>query len=371
MFYNEYGKTGKRVSCVGFGGMRFDTSKPKEENAELVRYAYEKGITYFDTAPNYCQDQSEDIFGLAFKEMRGEFFVSTKGMPTELDTAQKAKDQVKKSLDRLGVDKIHFYHIWCLRKMEHYELAMRPGGQYEGLLEMKREGLVDHIVCSSHQPGHEIKKIVEDGKVEGVLLGFNILNFLYRWDGVVAAARSGCGVVAMNPLSGGTIPSHERELAFLGSESETPTEAALRFVISCPEITVALVGFSSREQIDMACRVAERAGPFSREDLDRIGRHISENMNTACTGCGYCDNCPQGIPVPAYMLFYNEKHVFGRSDEEMIKELDIQHKWGMIAHAEARASECVECGQCEEACTQHLPIIERLREIAQWEEQKD
>jgi hypothetical protein len=192
--------------------MRFDLTRSKEENAELVRYACGRGINYFDTAPGYCDDQSEEIMGLAFKDMPGEFYASTKAMPEYFDTAEKAKEQVRKSLDRLGLAKIHFYHIWCLRKMEHYELAMRPGGQYEGLLELQREGLIEHIVCSSHQPGAEIRRVVADGKVEGVLMGLNILNFPYRWDGVLAAYEHGRGVVAMNPrdLGGPGRPGHAR-----------------------------------------------------------------------------------------------------------------------------------------------------------------
>ena len=81
MKYSEYGTSGKQVSCVGFGGMQFDTSKPNEENAELLVHAQEAGINYFDTAPGYCSNQSEPIFGLAFKQMAPGFFISTKGMP--------------------------------------------------------------------------------------------------------------------------------------------------------------------------------------------------------------------------------------------------------------------------------------------------
>ena len=367
MIYKQYGKTGKRVSAVGFGGMRFDLSKSDAENAELVRYAFSKGINYFDTAPGYCNDKSEAIFGLAFKSMRGEFFASTKGMPTSFDTAKKAIDAVKRSIERMGVQKINFYHIWCIRKMEHYTLAMKPGGQYEGLLRCKEEGLIEHIVFSSHQPGHEIKSILDEGKMEGVLLGINILNFPYRWEGVLGAFNSGYGVVAMNPLVGGLIPTHEKQLSFLASEGETPTEAALRFVISSPQITVALNGFSTKEHVDMACRVAEHARPFTDRDLDAIRQKLAENMNAACTACGYCWDCPQGIPVPSYMQFYNEKQVFGASDKQMKESIRGQQNWGILVGRKADAGDCIECGNCESACTQHLPIIQRLKEIAEWE----
>lgn len=366
MIYKEYGKTGKKVSAVGFGGMRFDTSKSMEENAELVRYANKMGINYFDTAPGYCGDQSELIFGEAFKDMPGEFYVSTKAMPTTFDTAEKTIAQVKKSIGRLGVEKINFFHIWCIRKMEHYELAMKPGGMYDGLVQLKEEGLIDHIVLSSHQIGDEVKEILEDGKIDGVLLGVNILNFPYRWAGVQAAYDMGYGIVAMNPLSGGAIPSHEEELSFLSDGDETPTEAALRFVISAPQITVALNGFTTREHIDIACRIADEAMPFTDEQIKAIEDKIGDAMNEACTGCGYCNVCPQGIAVPSFMQFYNEKHVFHKTDEQMANSLEGVYNWGVLTGKKGQAETCIECGLCEEECTQHLPIIARLQEFAEW-----
>jgi len=367
MIYKEYGGTGKKVSAVGFGGMRFDMSRSLEENANLVRYAHSRGINYLDTAPGYCGDKSEDIFGLALKEISGEYYISTKGMPTNYDTSHKAVEGVKKSLDKLGVAKIDFYHVWCLRKMDHYRLAMKPGGQYEGLLKCKDEGLIDHIAFSSHMPGPDIKTIIDEGKMDGVLLGVNILNFPYRWEGVRAAHDAGYGVVAMNPLGGGIIPTHEKELAFIAGEDETPTEAALRFVISCPEITVALNGFSKIEHVDMACRVADNCSPFTEEQLENIRRKLFDGMNEACTGCGYCKGCPADIPVANYMQFYNEKQLFGASDEDMREKVAFQHNWGLLVDRKAEAKDCTECGRCEEACTQHLNIIERLKEIARWE----
>lgn len=369
MRYAEYGRTGKQVSAVGFGAMRFDLGRSRAENADLVRYASSQGINYFDTAPGYCNDESEAICGEAFKAMPNDFYVSTKGMPTNFDTAEKAREAVLRSLDRLGVPKIHFYHVWCLRKMEHYDLAMQPGGQYEGLLRCQQEGLIDHIVCSSHQSGDEIATILGKNEFEGVLLGANILNFPYRWDGVLAANRLGCGVVAMNPLAGGAIPQHEKEFAFLAGEGETPTEAALRFLIAAPQITVALNGFTTREHVDTACRVADQAQPMTDADLARIRAQLGQNMNEVCTGCGYCKDCPQNIPIPAYMQVYNDRAMFKADDKAMVGAMKHHHSWGILVMRQADAKECIECGKCEEACTQHLPITARLKDIAGWEKQ--
>lgn len=373
MKYKAYGNTGKQVSAVGFGGMRFDISQPDRQNADLLRYAFDKGINYFDTAPDYCKDKSEDIFGLAIEEMaksglRSRFFVSTKGMPEDFDTADKARAAVEKSLGRLKSGYIDFYHVWCIRDWSQYELAMRPGGQYEGLLKCKEEGLIRHIVVSSHLRGPDVRRMLEKKEFEGVLLGVNILNFLYRWEGVLAAHELEMGVVAMNPLAGGIIPQHEQNLGFLATEGQTATEAALGFLVSCPQITVTLPGFTTRGHIDMACRVADNAKPFSQQEIERIRRHVTGHMDKLCTGCGYClDKCPRDIPIDSYMQYYNETILAQKSEQEMTAGLDFEHKFGILAHSKTRSEECVRCGRCELACTQHLDIVSRLERLIEWE----
>lgn len=372
MIYKTFGKTGIRISAVGFGGMQFDTSKSNKKNAELLPYAYEKGINYFDTAPSYCEDKSEDIFGIAMKEMapyRDKFYVSSKGMPTGIQSADAARKAVEKSLKRLNLDRLDFYYVWCIRKVEHYEMAMKKNGLYEGLLKCKEQGLIDRIFISTHLPGADVKKIISKNEFEGVLLGVNILNFLYRWEGVQAAHDAGLGVAAMNPLAGGVIPEHEKELGWLASSGESPTEAALRFCISCPQINVTLNGFTTKEHIDMACKAAKDCTAFTDDDIERVKQNISEGMDSLCTGCGYCLGCcPQNIPVPAYMQYYNDKTIRKKTDKQMVDYLKHHYEWGILVDRKANAADCTQCGQCEEACTQHLNIIERLEEIAEWEE---
>jgi len=375
MIYKEYGKTGIKLSAVGFGGMRFNVKRTDEENAELLLYAHSSGINYFDTAPAYCEDHSIDIFGIAFKQMRSrrdKFYVGTKAMPTKVDTADGARREVENALKRLNLERVDFFYVWCIRKMGHYETAMKKGGLYEGLQKCKEQGLIDHIVISTHLPGPQIKQIIERGEFDGVLLGVNILNFPYRWQAVQAAYNLGCGVIVMNPLGGGAIPQHEEQFKFLAAGNESPTEAAIRFCVSCPQITVALVGFTTKEHIDMACNVAERCRPFTNSDIERVKSHLSENMDTICTGCGYClDTCPQDIPVPSYMQVYNERALFGKSDDDMVKHLAFSHDWGLLVDRAAEAADCIQCGQCEEACTQHINITDHLAQIAEWEKQAE
>jgi predicted aldo/keto reductase-like oxidoreductase len=366
-----YGQTNKEVTILGFGGLRFDLNKRDEELSYLVEYAYDKGINYFDTAPGYCDERSETILGIAFRRMlknnKKDFFVSTKGRPTVFDTEEKAIAGVKASLEKLGVKKIDFYHVWCLRSMDHYQLAMKKGGQYAGLLKCQEEGLIDHIVFSSHQPGNQVKEVLDQGAFSGVTMGLNILNYNYRRESVLYAKERGYGVVAMNPLSGGAIPQNEDKLAFLGKEGESATRLALRFNLSCPEIDVTLVGFSNEREIDEACEIAEAVSTYDDAQYSDIQAQLGNRMAYICTSCGYCRVCPVGINIPGYMLFYNEKEMFNRSDQEMVDMIYGLEYWNYTQNELVRADACIGCKKCEAECTQHLPIVQRLKEIASWE----
>lgn len=284
-------------------------------------------------------------------------------------TKEKAIASVKHSLEVMGLKKIDFYHVWCIRKMEHFHLSMEEGGQYEGLKWCQEQGLIDHLCFSSHQPGEEVVQVLDSHKFMGVTMGINLLNFPYHWKGVEYAHKSGYGVVAMNPLCGGTIPSHEKELAFLASPGETVTQAALRFNIASPEITISLIGFGKISDIDDACNMADSAKPFQPEDLEAIKEKFQGRTKEICTGCGYCRVCPKGINIPGYMLLYNERQMFHKTDEEMVEMVYGLEYYNYSANTVGRAKDCIKCGRCEQECTQHLPIIKRLEEIAHWESQ--
>ena len=370
MIYKKFGKTGIEASAVGFGGMRFDLEKTDEENSMLLDYAYEKGINFFDTAPGYCDDRSIDIFGhfcQRNKAIRDKFFISSKLMPEMVKTADETVMKVDEMLKRLHTDYIDFFYVWCIRESENFVDASRADGLIEGLERCQKQGKIRHINISSHLRGNRLNDILKKRSFDGILIGVNVLNFPFRWQAVETAYNSGAGVVAMNPLSGGTIPTHSDKFSFLAGPGETPTQAALRFCMSCPEITVALNGFTTKEHIDIACDVADNCTPFTAEDREKIKSKLDDNLNNICTACGYCDKvCPKHIPVSSFMQFYNEQMLNNKSDEEMIKDLPIAYKWGVLVDRNAEVEDCIKCRKCEEACTQHLTIIERLEKIAQW-----
>ncbi len=359
MIYKEYGNTGKKISVIGFGGMRFRKEDYGEKAALVVQKAYELGVNYFDTAPFYCDDKSEDIMGLAFKGMPKDFYVSTKSMVYSEPDVDAVRRRIDKSLKRLGVPKIHFFHMWCIKTMEQYRQVIAPGGPYEGALKAKEEGLIDHIVFSTHCDGDDIVTMVNDGCFEGMTIGYNVINFPFREKGIVAAYEKGLGVVTMNPLSGGIIPEHPDYFKFIQErEDESVVQAALRFNISHKEITCALAGMGSIDEVTQNVRAGENLTAMSQDKLNEIKASLGQEMNQLCTGCGYCKGCPVDIDIPKYMDAYN-MYTLKKDKQEIHNRL----KWHWSIPAEG-AAVCTECGKCETLCTQKLPIIERLKIIA-------
>ena len=355
MLYKDYGRTGKRLSVVSFGGMRFSHPEDIDANAELVLHAWGKGINYFDTAPQYCKDHSEDIFGAAFKRMdRRKFYVSTKCADAD---GGKLRASLERSLKRLNVDCIDFFHIWCIVLPRHWE-ERKSGGAVAAALKAKDEGLIRHLAVSSHLAGKDLRDMLAEGVFEGVTLGYCALNFPYRQKAVDAAGRRHLGVVTMNPLGGGIIPRHAKRFDFIRAEGDdSVVEAAIRFNVSQPAVTSALVGFKTAEQIDQAVAAVDDFRPYSQAHVRGMRKKILAAFDDFCTGCGYCLPCPSGVDVPRMMDTYNLR-LLGGDDKELHNRL----KWHWDS-SPADALACTLCGACEERCTQRLPIRDRLKEI--------
>ena len=359
MLYRDYGKTGKKVSAIGFGGMRFPNVDDEEAMVALVVRAFEKGVNYFDTAPGYNKDKSEIIVGKAVLEMKrrgGRFFVSTKSGDEEGD---KVRQQLEKSLKRLNVEAIDFFHCWCVMTMEDWKLRKEKGA-VAAILKARDEGLIRHACVSTHLAGEDIAKVLGEGYFEGVTLGYSAINFPYRQAGIEAARKLGLGVAIMNPLGGGLIPRHAERFGFIRREGDPAlVVSALRFVLSTPGVTSALVGFSKPEQIDEAVPAVEPFRPLAAAEMDAVRKGVEAKFDKLCTLCRYCDVCAQSIPAYQFMSAYNYLALEG-TDKEMKGQL--QWHWG-VEDVLATLRKCTRCGNCEAECTQHIPIVERLEEI--------
>lgn len=361
MIYRQYGSTDKEVSAIGCGGMQFVDLDDIDKNAGYIKTAYDNGINYFDTAPGYCNDKSEIIFGTAIKEMlktREEkpFYVSTKTIKDQPGIVRK---EIERSLERLNLESIDFYHYWCIMTLDEYH-RRKNNGVLKEFEKLKDEGLIKHICVSTHLPGSEIEIILNDYPFDGVLLGYSVMNFPYRDKGLDAAAERNLGVVVMNPLGGGIIPQNPELFDFVRTrDRESIVEAALQFLVNDDRINIALVGFKNDEQILEAVSAVDGFEPISDETIKNIRSNLKESFNQLCTGCRYCDKCPEGIPVPRMMDAYNRK-VFSNDPKQIVARLI--HHWG-ITLEDNYLDKCTKCGACEKTCTQKLPILERFKEM--------
>jgi predicted aldo/keto reductase-like oxidoreductase len=356
MWTKPYGQTGASISVIGFGGMRFARPADLDGSAALVRHAHARGINYFDTAPFYCDDKSEEILGRAFRTLpRDSFFVSTKSFAAGGD---ELRASLEKSLRRLQVDRIDFFHIWCLLRPGELEERIRKGA-IAAAQRAQREGLIKHLVVSSHLGGEDNATVLDSGLFAGITIGYNALNFPFRARTLEAAARHNVGVVTMNPLGGGLIPRNAARLSFLkGPQDRDVVQAAIRFNVSQPAITAALVGFSSEQEVDEAVAAVDGFEPYPAAHIEQVKANIGAGFEGFCTGCGYCMPCPADLQIPKLMDAFNAKILDG--NDSAIQDR-LKWHWGLAPDA---AAACVECGDCENACTQHLPIRERLKMIA-------
>ena len=360
MLYKEYGQTGLSVSQLGFGGMRFEDVEKVDEMAAVMLHAFERGITYFDTAPGYFEGKSEDIFGVAIKEMKKAdkpFYISSKTMAA---TPEDIRRECETSLERMGIDALDFYHVWCLVQPE--DLGIRKAqGALDAFRQLKEEGLVKHITVSTHLEREKIEPMLEEGEgiFEGMLLGMNAMNYDLRLEGIQAAASRGMGVVTMNTLGGGLMTNHPEHFEYLMRDTDRSiVDAALRFNLSIPEVTVALVGMRNISDVDEAVDAVEAFDRLSAKDIEVLRIEMAKAAQDFCTQCGYCRDCPAEVPVVRMMDAYNMKLLDGPTAA-------MNHiKWHWWSPEVDKLLEaCTECRACEEACTQHLPILARFEEL--------
>ncbi len=370
MRYKRFGRTGKKVSVLGFGGMRFD---PKDEETALraVKRAAELGINYFDTAPGYCEDTSETFIGKALdmlldEEQQRKIFVSTKSHIRADPKADDVKRRIEDQLKKLRRDKIDFYNMWCIMDLDHFREVMAPGGPYEGAVKAREEGLIDLICCTAHASGEDIAEVVKSDAFEGITLGYNILNHEFRKKGLIAAAKAGWAVVTMNPLGGGMLTRDEQKLSFLKeSESDSFIAAALRFNLSHPEITIVLSGMKNSAEVEFNVGVAESVKGPDPEVVKRLIDRFESLGESFCTGCMYClEQCPENIQIHLYAAMWDRVRMKQSDETKRVYELYLKDDERWLKGK--RASDCTQCGECEKACTQKLPIREYMENIAEF-----
>ena len=357
MQYRTLGRTGYKVSQLGFGAMRlpmkeghvdFDLAVP------MIHRAFEAGVNYIDTAVGYCNSDSQIAVGRALKGWRDKIVVSTKNHyfdENEKDWWKNLED----SLKRLDIDSIDIYNTHGV-DWKAYETAVEPRvGKW--LRKARDQKLIKHICTSFHDDNAGLRKVVDTGFYESVTLQYNLLDRQLE-DGIAYAHQKGMGVVVMGPVAGGRLGTSSEVLQGLLPGVKRVPELALRFVLSNPNVTVALSGMGTIKMVEENVKICSE--PISLNDADRaaLEEHLARLRKMSdlyCSGCGYCMPCESKVDIPRVFGLYNEGRVYGLWD----------HARGSYKEAvkDGKSADlCIQCGTCLDKCPQKLDIPERLKE---------
>ena len=371
MQYRYLGRTGCRVSALGFGCMRLPVIGGDEGRidaaraARLLRAAIERGVNYVDTAYPYHRGASEPFVGRVLRgALRQRVILATKLPSWQVARREDFDRFLDEQLRRLRTDRIDCYLLHSLKADWWRKLAGL--GVLEFLERALRDGRIRFAGFSFHDELDVFKEIVDAYDWGFCQIQYNYMDEETQagTQGLAYAAARGLGVVVMEPLRGGALaaqaPPDIRALWETSPVKRTPAEWALRWVWDRPEVGVVLSGMDSRAQLDENCRIAGEALPASlpAEEHVLIGRvrdRYRERIRVPCTGCGYCQPCPEGVNIPRIFALYNDGFIFGG------------HRWARIMYTQVSnagqtALSCSACGQCLEACPQGIDVIARLRE---------
>lgn len=372
MKYREFGDLDWQPSALGFGTMRLpvhgdDRGNIDEDRAKkMIRYAIDEGVNYVDTAWPYHDGYSEEFTGKVLSDgYREKVKIATKLPSWLIEEPSDMDEYLEKQLDRLGVNKIDFYLLHALNR-EHWE-NYRDLGVFDWLNQVQSEGKIDHPGFSFHDDIDLFKEIVDSYDWDFCQIQYNYLDreFQAGMEGLKYASSRGLGVVIMEPLRGGKLaaePPEEIKSLWRKADGErSPVDWALNWLWSQPEVSLVLSGMSEMNQVKENVELAKNSsvGKFSDDEMELIRKSAEkydELSPVGCTGCNYCMPCPNGVRIPGNFQLYNDAEVYGRYEENRESYFDMDE--------DVRASACIECGECEDACPQNLPVINLLEETA-------
>lgn len=330
MEYRVLGKTGLKISRMGFGGIpiqRIDAAGTKA----LMQRLMEAGVNYIDTARSYTV--SEEYLGEALEGVREHFVLATKSMAR---TKEAMAQDIETSLRNLRTDYIDLYQVHN-PNMQQLEQVVSAGGALEALLEARAAGKIGHIGLTAHSMEIFEKALTLDW-VETIMFPYNIVET--QAEALIhACAEKNIGFIDMKPLAGGAIEN---------------AALAMRFAAGNPDVTVVIPGMAEPEEIGQNLAAVLNTAPLSdseKEELQAIRNKLGTQF---CRRCNYCAPCTVGIAIPTVFLMEGYLLRYGLAD------------WAKSRYnaMEKKASDCIACGACEARCPYHLPIREMMQKAA-------
>ena len=331
MDYVTLGKTGLKISRMGFGGIpiqRIDAQGTKE----LIHKMTDAGVNYIDTARGYTV--SEEYLGYALEGVRDKFVLATKSMAR---TKEAMTADIEKSLGNLRTEYIDLYQVHN-PSMEQLEQVMNEGGALEALKEAQAAGKIRHIGLTAHSVA-VFERALELDWVETIMFPYNIVES--QGEELIARCKEkNIGFIAMKPLAGGAIEN---------------VSLAIRYICANDNVTVVIPGMAEEKELEQNLRACLDESPLSEEEQKEIAGIREQLGSNFCRRCNYCAPCTAGINIPSVFLFagYLERYDLGDWARDRYDSLAV------------KASACVGCGECETRCPYQLPIREMLKKCAQ------
>lgn len=372
MVYRDF--QGMQLSALGMGAMRLPTVNGNDAEIdsaaaeEMVAYAMEQGVNYYDTAWGYHDGNSELVMGKALaKYPRDSFYLATKFPGYDLSNMPKVKEIFEKQLEKCGVEYFDFYlfHNVCEMNIDAY--LNEKYGIYEYLIEQKKNGRIKHLGFSAHGNYDVMKRFLEAyGKdMEFCQIQLNYLDWSFQdaKKKVELLESYHIPVWVMEPLRGGRLAklSEKEEAVLKGLRPDEGIPAwAFRFLQSIPGVVVVLSGMSDLEQMKENIRTFETEKPLTKEEMDTL-LSVADGMldgTLPCTACHYCtSHCPQGLDIPMLLNLYNEHSFTGGG---FIAPMALS-----AVPQEKHPSACIGCRSCEKVCPQQIKISEAMSNFSE------
>jgi predicted aldo/keto reductase-like oxidoreductase len=368
----------EKLSVLGFGCMRLPAPKGRkttifssidnEKAAKQIKHAIDRGVNYLDTAYPYHAGTSEKFLGeYVLKDgYREKVNIATKLPCMTINKKESIEEVFNKQLQNLQVEYIDYYLLHSLTGKTWDKMLSL--GVIDFMDKIKKEGKVRHMGFSFHDSKEEFIRIVDGYNWEFTQVQFNILDEHAQAsiEGIKYAHSKGLGIIAMEPLRGGSlanqIPNEAQKIYDNAPEKRNPADWALRWIWNYPEIAVVLSGMNDEKQIDENIKTASEALPDSLTPneltvIDNFRKAYLQSLQIGCTGCAYCMPCPAGINIPS--AFLNLNNISSKFEAKIMHMLTagVQTRDGKPHWTNA----CTNCGQCEKKCPQTLKIREAFR----------
>lgn len=330
MEYKVLGKTGLKISRMGFGGIPIQKIDEKGTR-KLIEKLMEEGVNYIDTARGYTV--SEQYLGYALQGIRENFVLATKSMAR---TKEAMAADIETSLGNLRTDYIDLYQVHN-PSMEQLDQVVAEGGALEALKEAQAAGKIGHIGITAHSTAVFERALSMDW-VETIMFPYNIVENQGA-ELMETCRKKGIGFIAMKPLAGGAIED---------------AALALRYICANPAISVVIPGMAELKEIRQNITACSDTAPLTEDEFAKIQKVRDDLGTNFCRRCNYCAPCTAGINIPGVFLFagYLQRYGLGDWAKDRYSALPV------------KASQCVECGECETRCPYHLPIREMLKKAA-------